>query len=179
MKTFKHSKRYANMFLNAVGVEDAPEAMEELALVYALMQKSAEFRRLLSGPMFSQDERDGALAEVGGMLDLSEHSLKFVRYLAEEGAAWALGDVINKAVAIYSDRKKRVNALVITANSVGPEYEDRLKKALKRITRKDVTIEYRKDPALLGGMLVKVGSTMFDGSIKGQLRLLKEDLVKG
>lgn len=178
MKTFKHSKRYANMFLSAVGVEDAPEAMEELSLMNALMQKSPEFRRLLSGPMFTQEERDGALAEVGGMLDLSENSLKFVRYLAGEGAAWALGDVINKAVAIYSDRKKRVNAIVMTANSVGPEYEDRLREALKRITRKDVTIEYQKDPGLIGGMLVKVGSTMFDGSIKGQLRLLREDLIK-
>jgi len=179
MKTHKYAKRYAAMFLGAVGIEAAPGAIGEIALVNALMQKSLELKRLLGSPLFSDGERAKALEAVGERIGLSETTIKFVNYLAAEGAAWALGDVINRAVAIYSEKKNRVTATVITPVPVNGDYEGRLKEALRRITRKEVSIEYTTDPGILGGMLVKVGSTMFDGSIQGQLRLLKDELVKG
>lgn len=179
MKANRHAKRFANMFLNAVGMEEAPGALEELALVNSAMQKSAELRTLLVSPLFSGEERTEAFNAVGQRLNLSEHAARFVNYLAEETVAGALPEIINKAVAIYSEKKRRVKATVITPIAVGADYEARLKEALKRITDRDVTIEYHTDPGLLGGMLVRVGSTMFDSSIKGQLRLLKEELVKG
>jgi F0F1-type ATP synthase delta subunit len=56
---------------------------------------------------------------------------------------------------------------------------DRLKGSLKKLINKDVDLDYVLDPSLLGGVLVKVGSTMYDSSIKGQLRLLKDELIKG
>jgi F0F1-type ATP synthase delta subunit len=80
---------------------------------------------------------------------------------------------------MYQEKKKKITATVITPSVIGGEYEQRLAAALGDITGRDVSIEYRTDPSLLGGMLIQVGSTMFDGSIKGQLRLLKEELVKG
>jgi F0F1-type ATP synthase delta subunit len=50
---------------------------------------------------------------------------------------------------------------------------------LKKLIDRDVDLETVLDPSLLGGVLVKVGSTMYDSSIKGQLRLLKDELIKG
>ena len=47
------------------------------------------------------------------------------------------------------------------------------------MTSREVEVEFSEDPSLIGGVLIKVGSTMLDGSIKGQLRLLKEELIKG
>jgi ATP synthase F1 delta subunit len=179
LKKHKNSKKYAKMFLNAVGIEAAPKALEELALVNALMEKSTEFSTLLMNPMFTTDERTGAIASVGEKLNLSSDTIKFMGFLSEERAAEAMGDVLNKAVAIYSEKMARATATVITPFEIGAEYESRLKEALKEITKKDVSLEYAVDPALIGGMLIKVGSTMFDGSVRGQLRLLKEELIKG
>ncbi len=179
MRTNRNCKRYAGMFLNSVGFEEAPAALEELAMVNSLMEKSPEMRSLLVSPLFSGEERRSAFEAVGERLNLSGSTVKFVNYLSGEKAAWALGDVLRKAVAIYSEKKNKVMATVITSAAVGREFEDRLREALGRITKREVGIEYMTDPGLLGGMLVKVGSTMFDGSIKGQLRLLKEELIKG
>ncbi len=67
----------------------------------------------------------------------------------------------------------------VDVSEVGKNYEERLKASLKKMIEKDVDIEYVLDPSLLGGVLVKVGSTMYDSSVKGQLRLLKDELIKG
>lgn len=179
MKKNKNSKKYAKMFLNAVGMEGAQKALEELALVNALMEQSAEFSALLRNPMFSKADRTSAVAAVGQSIGLSSNTVKFLGFLCDKRAAWAMGDVLEKAVAIYSEKMARTKATVITPVEIGTEYEGRLKESLKKITQKEVDLEYAVDPSLLGGMLIKVGSMMFDGSIRGQLRLLKEELIKG
>jgi len=179
VKRNKHSKRFARMFLNAVGMEKAPGALRELATLNALMEKSPEFRGFLVGPMFSMDEKRKALEEVSRALGISSDTVKFVNYLAKAGAAAAIGEVADKAAALYSDMKKLAKATVITPVPISTEYEGRLKESLRKLIDREVDIEYVTDPSLLGGMLVSVGSTMYDGSIKGQLRLLKDELIKG
>jgi|Deesub1362A_J573_1020465.scaffolds.fasta_scaffold00165_45 ATP synthase F1 delta subunit len=179
MKKNKYAKRYAKMFLNAVGLDAAPEALKELITVNTLMDKSPEFKGLLVSPQFTKEEKKSALKQVGQTLNLSENTVKFISYLSDVSAASALGEVIDKAIAIYSEKKRKVKATVITPVEIDKQYEDRLKESLKRLTERDVDIEYATDPSLLGGMLVKVGSTMYDGSIKGQLRLLRDELIKG
>jgi F-type H+-transporting ATPase subunit delta len=175
----KHSKRYAKMFLNAVGVDKAPDALKELSILKALMEQSREFRNFLVSPMFSEDERGKAFEEVGRTLDLSSETVKFINYLAGKNATSALGEVTDKAVALYADMKNLAKATVITPVAIGTEYEGRLKESLKRLVNREVELEYVTDPSLLGGMLVKVGSTMYDGSVSGQLRLMKDELIKG
>jgi len=175
----KHSKRFAKMFLNAVGIEKAAEALKELSILKALMERSTEFRGFLVGPMFSDEERGRAFEEIGRSLNISAETVKFVNYLSSKGAAGALGEVTDKAVALYADMKNLAKATVITPVAIGTEYEGRLKESLKRLVNRDIELEYVTDPSLLGGMLVKVGSTMYDGSVSGQLRLMKDELIKG
>ncbi len=179
MKKNKHSKRFAKMFLNAVGIDRAPDALKELAILKALMEKSSEFRGFLVNPVFSAEERGAAVGEVGSSLNLSSQTVKFVNFLSEQGAASALGEVADKAVALYADMKRLAKATVMTPVPIGTEYEGRLKASLKKLVDRDIELEYVTDPSLLGGILVKVGSTMYDGSVIGQLKLLKDELIKG
>jgi F0F1-type ATP synthase delta subunit len=67
----------------------------------------------------------------------------------------------------------------MTPIEIKKEQEDSLKSSLKKMMDRDVDIEYVMDPSLLGGILVKVGSTMYDTSIRSQLRLLRYELIKG
>jgi F0F1-type ATP synthase delta subunit len=62
---------------------------------------------------------------------------------------------------------------------ISKDREGALKASLKQMMDRDVDLEYVIDPSLLGGILVKIGSTMYDTSIRGQLRLLKDELIKG
>jgi ATP synthase F1 delta subunit len=175
----KHAKRYARMFLNATGLDEAERGLQELSLLKALMEKSPEFRNFVVSPMFAEGERNAALDELGRKLGLAEVTVKFVKYLAGQGASDALPEVADRAVALYAEIKKLAKATVVTPVPIGSEYDARIKESLRKLTQREVEVEYVTDPTLLGGMLVKVGSTMYDGSVKGQLRLLKDELIKG
>jgi ATP synthase F1 delta subunit len=179
VKPVKEAKKYAKTLMSIVGIEDAPKALAELAVMDNLMAKSREFRSLLVSPGFSRAEKETGLKQVAAKFGTSEKMIKFVMHLTEVGVVAALSDIIKKATAIYLEKKKRARAVVMTPVEVSKEYDERLKASLKKLIDRDVDLEYVMDPSLLGGVLVKVGSTMYDSSIKGQLRLLKDELIKG
>ena len=179
MKPAKHAKRYAKMFINVAGMEAAPQALAELTLVERLMAKSGDFRSLLLNPGFSQAEKEGVLRKVAEKAKVSDKVMKFVIYLTENRLIAALSEILRTATAIYLEKKKRAKAVVYTPVEVAGNFEERIKVSLKKLVDREVEIEYVIDPSLLGGVLVKVGSTMYDSSIKGQLRLLKDELIKG
>ena len=166
------------MFFTAVGIEAVPDALGELSALQELMEKSREFRGLLENPGFTREEREKVLKHVSGTAGISANTVKFILYLAEQSAIPSLPDLISRVNAMYLERKKKAKAVVITPVDTNKKYEETLKSSLKQMTGRDVDIEYVVDPSLLGGVLVKVGSTMYDSSIKGQLRLLRDDLIK-
>jgi len=166
------------MFFNAVGLEAVPGALGELSSLQGLMEKSREFRGLLENPRFAREEREKVMTQVSRTIGLSANTVKFILYLAEQSAIAALPDLIRRVNAMYLERKKKARAVVVTPVDTQKEYDETLKSSLKQITGRDVDIQYVVDPSLLGGVLVKVGSSMYDSSIKGQLRLLRDDLIK-
>lgn len=179
MKPAKEAKKYAKTFISIVGIEEAPKALAELALFENLMAKSREFRSLLVNPGFSSAERESGLKQVAARLSLSDKMVRFVSHLTQIGVVSALAEVIKAATVIYMEKKKRAKATVLTPVEISAKHEERLKVSLKKLLEKDVDIEFVMDPSLLGGILVKVGSTMYDSSVKGQLRMLKDELIKG
>jgi ATP synthase F1 delta subunit len=178
MKRQQAVKRYAKMFLNSMGIDDMPKALEELSAVNGLMQKSREFRGLLENPRFTGEEREKGIKEISERVKISGSTVKFILYLSEHLVIASLDGLIQIVTAMYLEKKKKAKAIVVTPVDTQRKYEETLKSSLKQITGRDVDIEYVVDPSLLGGVLVKVGSSMYDSSIRGQLRLLRDDLIK-
>ena len=178
MKRQQAVKRYAKMFLNSMGIDDMPKALEELSAVNGLMQKSKEFRGLLENPRFTREEKEKGVNEISERVKLSGSTVKFILYLSEHLVIASLDGLIQIVTAMYLEKKKKAKAIVVTPVDTQKKYEETLKSSLKQITGRDVDIEYVVDPSLLGGVLVKVGSSMYDSSIRGQLRLLRDDLIK-
>jgi len=179
LKPVKEAKRYAKMFIHVVGMESAPQSLSELAAVEQLMQKNGEFRSFILSPGFSQSEKEGALRKVAERVKISDTVVRFIIHLSENRVIGALSEIVKIATAIYLEKKKQAKAVVFTSVEVTKANEERLKVSLKKLVDRDVDVEYVIDPSLLGGILVKVGSTMYDSSVKGQLRLLKDELIKG
>jgi ATP synthase F1 delta subunit len=179
LKPIREAKRYAKMFINVVGMEAAPRALAELSAMEQLMLKSREVKSLLLNPGFSQPEKEDALGKIAEKAKISDTVLKFVIHLTANRVIAALSEIVKTATEIYRERKRQAKAVVYTPVEVSKNGEERLKVSLKKLVNRDIEIEYVIDPSLLGGVLVKVGSTMYDSSVKGQLRLLKEELIKG
>ena len=177
-KNTRLEKQFAKKFLNHEGRQNA-KAVEELKAVSALMEGSPEVRGFLEGPQFSAAEKKGLLADMAKKLPLSEGTLKFLEYIMDMDGAALLPGVAAHAEALYMEYARRAKAVVVSATDLDKKTGERLQAALGKITGREVEMEYVRDPSVLGGVLVKIGSTMFDSSLKGQLRILKEELIKG
>ena len=179
MKKVKGASKYAKALLRNVGMDKAGQAIAELSSVNDLMVRSREFGSLLANPRFTAEERTGVIKALADRLKLSDSTVKFVLYLAEVGVISGIAEILRIATSLYLERQRKARAVVMSPIEISKDREGSLKASLKRITDRDVDLEYVIDPSLLGGILVKVGSTMYDTSIRGQLRLLKDELIKG
>lgn len=177
-KNIKEAKRYAIALLRNVGIENAPQAIAEVNVINELMAKSKDFKNLLINPQFTLEEREKVIKQIADRLKLSENTIKFITHLSELRFILFLPDLIRIASYLYLEKKQKAKAIVMTPIEISKDYENTLKSSLKKVTDRDVDIEYVMDPSLLGGILIKIGSTMYDTSIKGQLRLLKNELIK-
>lgn len=178
MKRIKEARRYAKALLNTVEIENIPQVITELSIVNELIVKSREFKSFLINPQITLDEREKGIRQIAGRLRLSENTVKFIMHLSELGVILALSEIIRIATALYLEKKRKAKAVVMTPIEIKKDYEERLKSSLKKLIDRDVDIEYVMDPSLLGGVLIKVGSTMYDTTIKGQLRLLRAELIR-
>ncbi|MEW6571068.1 MAG: ATP synthase F1 subunit delta [Nitrospirota bacterium] len=179
MRQKKEAKRYAKALLRKVDIENVPQALAEINSINDLMVRSKKFKNLLVNPQFTPEEREHVIKQISGKLKLSESTVKFILYLSEINVIILLPEIIRIATNLYLESKKKAKAVVMTPIEIDKNYENKLKTSLKKVTGKDIDFEYVMDPSLLGGILVQIGSTMYDTSIKGQLRLLKNELIKG
>lgn len=179
MKKVKGVKRYARQFLSAVDLSEVPQAIEQLSAISSLMERDRTFKNLMVSPIFSETESRQIISYMGQKLKMSEKTVKYLHYLSTSKAIGAMPEIVGAIVAAYLDMKRRAKAIVTSPVKIGKDYEEKLKSSLMEITGKDIDMEFVIDPALLGGVRIKVGSTMYDSSIKGQLGLLRDKLIKG
>ena len=112
MKRTQAVKHYAKMFLNSVGMDAVPKALEELSVVNGLMQKSSEFRGLLENPRFTGEEREKGLKELSARVKLSGNTVKLILYLSEHLVIASLDGLIQIVTAMYLEKKKKAKAVV-------------------------------------------------------------------
>jgi F-type H+-transporting ATPase subunit delta len=177
LKKIKGIKKYAKLFLNAIDIDEAPRAIEQLSAISNLMEKDRGFRNLMVSPAFDKSETLQIIDFLAKKLAMADKTAKYLQYLFENKAIIAMPEIVEAIIDAYLESKNKAKAVVISAIKTEKEYEERLRNALKQITGKDIDIDFVVDPSLLGGVRIKVGSTMYDSSIKGQLELLKERLL--
>jgi ATP synthase F1 delta subunit len=178
-KTSKFAKKYARMLFNVTGVEKAATTLEHLKIIQHLVEADKQMKNFFMSPTISDEERLKGIDALAEKIGLSDELKKFLIYITERRAIVSLPDIIRHYTTLYYEKQRKAKATVISPVRFNGDYERRLLEALRKLTDREVEIEYVHDPDLIGGIVVKVGSTMYDSSIKGQLRLLKEELIKG
>lgn len=172
------AKKYSKALLSSAEISEVPRIVEELKAFSELIDRDRQLSLLFAGQIFSEDEKEKAFSALLPYLKLSPRTEKFLRLIIVRGHFSAIKAIIIASIAMYNERQKKAIATVISSVALDRGYADRLKAALKELTRREVDIESRVDPSLLGGFIVKVGSTIYDSSIKGQLRLLRAELTR-
>jgi F-type H+-transporting ATPase subunit delta len=145
----------------------------DLVQLKAMRAESADLRRLLDSPTFAAEDRARALAAIGERAGFRPLTRKFLGLLVANRRASALSAVIDAFQRMSAERRGVVAAEVTTAVALSEAQRQGLQAALRQALGKDPEITTRVDPAILGGLKVRVGSRLFDSSVKTRLDQLK------
>jgi F-type H+-transporting ATPase subunit delta len=145
----------------------------DVGQISALLDASADLRRLIASPVFSADEQARAIWAVLSRAGIGGLAANLARVMAANRRLFALPAVIAGFRRLLARQRGEVAAEVVSAEPLTDRHVADLKAALKSSLGKDVTLNTRVDQSLIGGLIVKVGSRMIDDSLKTKLASLK------
>jgi F-type H+-transporting ATPase subunit delta len=162
--------RYATALFQLARDAKAIDAVADgLAQVEAALATSADFASLTANPLVSRAAATRAVNGVAATLGLHPLAANMLGVLAANRRLGALKPVIASYRRLVSAWKGEATAQVTTARALDADQMDALKKKLRAGLGREVSIEARVDPAILGGLVVKVGSKLIDNSLKSKL----------
>ena len=138
-----------------------------------MLGESEELRRLVRSPVISAEDQAKALAALLAKAGISGTTANFLALITRNRRLFAIGDMLKNFRALLARERGEVSADVASAHPLSADQMNALKDALKAQVGKDVQINTRVDPNLLGGLVVKVGSRMIDSSLRTKLNNLK------
>jgi F-type H+-transporting ATPase subunit delta len=177
MSTRTSAARYARALLDVVIQEANPEQVEQQLVAFAeLLEQHPDLQKALTSPAVPAAGKRGIVGDLATRLQTAPQLGKLLGLLADRDDLAVLPDL----VATYRERlleyRQVVRAEVTTAEPLTPEKSTQLQQRLATITGRTVTMRTKVDPALIGGAVARVGSTVYDGSIATQLERIRERL---
>lgn len=171
--------RYAKALLAVAIQESDPARIEaDLSAVVDVMKEHADVRRAMLSPAIPQTVRVNVVQALTDHLGTQPPAAKLLTLLAGRARLELLPDLLE----VYRERllahRNIVRAEVSAAAPLQDDKVQALEKSLGQLTGKEMQIEVAVDPALIGGVVAKIGSIVYDGSIRTQLERLKQQLVK-
>jgi len=166
--------RYATALFELALEEHALDAVRgDLERFDALVADSADLQRLLRSPVFTAAEQDKALSAVLEKAGIGGLAARFLRFVAGNRRLFAAREMIRGFRKLVAVHKGETQASVTVAERPSEGHLAAIKDALKAVTRKDVQVEVKVDPSIIGGLIVKLGSRMVDTSLRTKLNAIK------
>lgn len=148
----------------------------DLAKFERLLAASEDLRRMVRSPVFTAEEQTRAIGAVLEKAGIGGLAANFFKLIAANRRLFVASDIIRAFRELAARSRGEVTAEVASATPLGAAHLAELEKALAASVGKEVKLETRVDPALLGGLVVKIGSRMIDSSLRTKLSGLKTAL---
>ena len=170
---------YARALADVVvgGKLDPARLQQELHAVEALLRESDPLRRVLENPSIAGDRKRAVLDVLAQRLGMTRQARNFIAVLVDHRRLPLFSDILKQVEQELNDRLGFADAEVSSARPLDDAEKHLLEAQVAKLTGKQVRAHYQQDASLLGGAVVKVGSTIYDGSVKGQLEKIREQLV--
>ncbi len=166
--------RYATALFELARENDAIDAVSaDLDRFNVLVAQNPDLDRLIRSPVFGAEEQTRAIGAILERMGLGGISANFLKVVASNRRLFAIGDMIRGFAALAARHRGEVTAQVTVAEKLGDAHLQSIREALKSVSGKDVQIDVRIDPAIIGGLVVKLGSRMVDASLKTKLNSIR------
>lgn len=170
---------YARAFADVVvgSKLDPVRLQQELHMVESFLADSEPLRRVLENPSIPGDRKRAVLDALAQRAGLTRQTRNFIAVLTDHRRLPLFSDIVKQIEQELNDRLGLADAEVSSARPLSDAEKKLLEAEVAKLTGKSVRARYQQDASLLGGAVVKVGSTIYDGSVKGQLEKIREQLV--
>jgi F-type H+-transporting ATPase subunit delta len=169
------SGRYALALFELANEQKKLEAVgRDLSAVSQALAESAELKALTTSPLVGRDEAARAVAATAEAMQLDTITANFLGVLARNRRLAQLPAVIRAFNILSARHRGELTAEVTSAHSLDDDQVDAIKQNLRTRMGRDITVDLNVDPAILGGLVVKIGSQMIDGSIRTKLNTLAQ-----
>ena len=166
--------RYATALFDLAREASSIDAVKaDLERFDALVADSADLMRLVRSPVFSADEQAQALAAVLDRAGIGGLTAKFLKLVTANRRLFAVRDMVKAYRDLVAEHKGEATAEVTVAETLKDEHLGALRAALKSVSGKDVDLAVKVDPAIIGGLVVKLGSRMVDTSLRTKLNAIR------
>ena len=171
------AKRYATAIFELAKESKSLKSLEaDVAALEGALTESPDLRNLISSPVYTRDQVTNAITAVARKMELSQTVAGALGLMATKRRLFALPQVLASLRAMIAAEKGEVTAEVTSATALTEAQQSDLVKTLKTRIGKDINLKLTVDAALIGGLVIKVGSQMIDTSIRAQLAALKNSM---
>ncbi len=171
------AQRYATaVFDLAREGDDLAALTSDVDALRAALSDSAEFRDLISSPVYSRDDQGRAMSAIAAKMGLTRTMANVLGLMASKRRLFVLPQMLRALDAQLAEARGEVTADVTTAKALSDKQKSALAAALKESAGREVKINQTVDESLIGGLVVKLGSKMIDTSIRSKLQALQNTM---
>ena len=174
-----YASRYARAFADVIFESklNAKDVQRQLGDFAAAWHESHELREFFLDPSFPLDQKIELLDKLNAKLKMAQQTRNFVAVLIRNDRIVGLDDIVRELRREINQRLGISEAKVTSARKLDEQERKELEKHIAELTGGTVEAEFDEDSSLLGGAVVQVGSTVYDGSVRGRLDRLREELT--
>jgi F-type H+-transporting ATPase subunit delta len=172
------ANRYARALADVVATSgDYLRVLQELQDFVSAYRDSLELQQVFASPAVALPQKMKVLEAIGQKLGQSPVTLNFLRVLLANYRMPLLGEAVQAYRKIANERLGIVQVTLSSASDLADAGRESVAARFKELTGKQVEIEFRVDSELLGGIVAQIGSTVYDGSVRGNLARIREQLM--
>jgi F-type H+-transporting ATPase subunit delta len=173
------ARRYAVALADVVEKSGEAETVKtELREWETMTAANADLMNAFRNPAINHANKEKVLENLIARTKPSRTTANFLRVLLRNNRLTELAEINRRFAAVLEERSGTIAARIISARPLSPEEQAELQSNLRKVTGKNVNLNFDVDQSIIGGVITKIGSTVYDGSVKTQLENLKEQMIR-
>jgi len=174
------ANRYAKALVDvALQKREEAQVREELSGFLQLLASNEELRNVFASPAIPHAQKRAILEALISRLKLNKTTANFLEVLLKNNRLHQLEAMVEAFARELDNRLGIVSAEITTARPVSDNQKNLLIDRLRRVTGKEVRLKFKTEPELIGGVVTRIGSTIYDGSIRTQLQTIRKQMSEG
>lgn len=172
------ARRYAAALADVVAKSGETDVVKtELKTWETLLDGSSDLQNAFRNPAISQTDKEKVLENLIEKTRPLKTTANFLRVLLRNNRLTEIKEINEKFSSVLEERSGVVSANITSARQLSETEKAEMRASLEKLTNKKINLEFKTDEALIGGIVTRLGSTVYDGSVKTQLEELKQQMI--